>query len=490
MLAHHYTEALELIRATGGEDSALREPARKALTAAGERAIALHAPALAVGYLQGALDLTADHDPDRARLLFTYLKTKWALGETELELTQRVHDLALASGQRELAAEALALLGQQHWLLGESDRANQRLTEASALVADAPPSRTRAHVRVTMGVRLYMSGSTEEGLELCREGLAEAEALGDEEVTADALRGIGTARASSGDEGGLADLERSAELGEKLSDPLMIHRALNNLANMHWHFGRIEEGARYLRHDRETQERFGLNPESATMRWVQGEEVFLLELSGAWKLALRDGREFLAALGDDRHYLVASVLMASSSALAAQGDLSRADECSRRALELAREIEDPQSLHSALVFRAKVLVLAGKRREAEVLADEYLAAAPQLNEWFFKDLPWVMLDLGREADFLEQAKAAPPTAWLEAGTAVSNRDFLAAAALYDRIGAKGLEAIARLHAAEDAAAAGCRAEADAELAKAQPFFKAQDAKPFLRRCEVLLAAAS
>jgi class 3 adenylate cyclase len=490
MLAHHYLEALELLRATGGDESALREPARKALTEAGERALALHAPAAAAGYLQTALDLMGPDDPDRAGLLFTYVKTKWALGEGELELIQRVHDLALASGQRELAAEALALLGQQHWLRGESDPANRRLADALALVANAPPSRTRAYVRVAMATRLWMSGRHEEGLKLSREGLAEAEALGDEEVTADALRGIGTIRASQGDEEGLADLERSAELGEKLSDPLMINRALNNLANMYWHFGRIDEGARYLRRDREMQERFGLTPESATMRWIQGEEVFLLEQSGAWQLALRDARAFLASLGDDRHYLVASVLMVSSSALAAQADVSGANEYSQRALELAREIEDPQSLHSALVFRAKALLLERKRGESEALVDEFFAAGPQLNEWFFKDLPWVMLDLGREADYLERAKDAPATPWLEAGTAVANHDFAAAAALYERIGAKGLEAIARLHAAEALVAAGRRAEADAELAKAQPFFAAEGATLYLRRCEALLAAAS
>jgi hypothetical protein len=490
MLAHHYVEALELMRATGADESALREPARKALTEAGERALALHAPAAAAGYLQAALDLIEPDDPDHARLLLNYVKTKWAVGESEFELTQRVHDLALASGQRDLAAEALVLLGQQHWLRGEGDPAYQRATEALALVADAPPSRTRTYVRVAMATRLWMSGRYEEGLILCREGLEEAEALGNDEVTADALRVIGTIRASQGDEGGLRDLERSAELGEMLNDPLMIHRGLNNLANMHWHFGRIAEGGRYLRLDLDSQKRYGLTPESATMRWIRGEEVLMLEMSGAWQHVLRDGREFLAGLGDERHYLRASVLMVSSAALVAQGDVSGAKDYSERALALAREIADPQSLHAALVFRAKALLLEGKRRESEALVDEFFAAGPQLNEWFFKDLPWVTLDLGREADFLEAAKAAPLTPWLEAGKALASRDFAAAAGLYERIGAKGFEAIARLHVAEDAAAAGRRSEADAELAKAQPFFEAQGATPYLRRCETLLAAAS
>jgi class 3 adenylate cyclase len=490
MLAHHYLEALELVRVTGEDESTLREPARKALTEAAERALALHAPGAEVGYLQAALDLIEPEDPDRARVLFTYVKTKWALGESELELTQRVHDLALASGERELAAEALSLLGDQHWTLGEIDLANKHTKEAFALVADAPPSRTKAHTRVGLANRLWISGQEEEGLALARKGLEEAERLGAEDVAANALRGIGTVRAAHGDEGGLDDLARSAELGEKLSDPLTMHQAYNNLANMHWHFGRIAEGARYLKLDREIQERFGLTPQSATMRWIQGEEVMLLEMSGAWKECLSAAREFLTEMGAGNHYLVGPVLLMSSSAHLAQGDVRAALADSQRAFELAREVKDPQALHAAMEIRARVLLLDGQGREAEEIVDELLSLRLQLNEWFVKDLPWLLLDLGREAEYLEPAKGMPATPWLQAGIAIAERDFVGAAAIYERIGAKGSEAVARLHAAEDAAGAGRRSEADAELAKARPFFEAQGAKPYLRRCEALLAAAS
>jgi tetratricopeptide (TPR) repeat protein len=401
-----------------------------------------------------------------------------------------VHDLALASGERELAAEALSLLGDQHWTLGEIDLANKHTKEAFALVADAPPSRTKAHTRVGLANRLWISGQEEEGLALARKGLEEAERLGAEDVAANALRGIGTVRAAHGDEGGLDDLARSAELGEKLSDPLTMHQAYNNLANMHWHFGRIAEGARYLKLDREIQERFGLTPQSATMRWIQGEEVMLLEMSGAWKECLSAAREFLTEMGAGNHYLVGPVLLMSSSAHLAQGDVRAALADSQRAFELAREVKDPQALHAAMEIRARVLLLDGQGREAEEIVDELLSLRLQLNEWFVKDLPWLLLDLGREAEYLEPAKGMPATPWLQAGIAIAERDFVGAAAIYERIGAKGSEAVARLHAAEDAAGAGRRSEADAELAKARPFFEAQGAKPYLRRCEALLAAAS
>ena len=68
MLAHHYLEALELLRITGGDESTLREPARKALTEAGERSRALHAPTAAADFFEQALELTAEDDPGRASL--------------------------------------------------------------------------------------------------------------------------------------------------------------------------------------------------------------------------------------------------------------------------------------------------------------------------------------------------------------------------------------------------------------------------------------
>jgi class 3 adenylate cyclase/tetratricopeptide (TPR) repeat protein len=484
MLAHHYSEALELVRVTGGDENAFREPARKALTEAGERALALHAPAAAAGYLEGALELAAEDDPGYAALFFSYVKTKVMLGEGGFELPARAHEVALASGERELAAEALSLAATDHWVLGERELAIRSAEEAFALVADAPLSRTKAQVRVALSNRLWISGRDDEGLELALEGLAEAEELGAEDVAANALRQIGTIRAYRGAEEGLADLERSFELGEKLGDPMIVHLALNNLANMLWHFGRVDEGAGKLKLDREIQERFGLTPESGSMKWIRGEEILLFELSGAWKRCLSAAREFLTALGDERYYLITPVLLITSSVRLALGDLPAALEDSRRGLEFAREVQDPQQLHSALHFHARPLLLAGRRRESEALLDELLALRPQLNEWWFRDLPWLMLDLGREAEYVELAGAAPPTPWLGAGVALAGRDFAAAA------GAKGAEAVARLHAAENAAAAGRRSEADAELAKAQPFFEAEGATTYLRRCETLLAAAS
>ncbi|MGN6431559.1 MAG: AAA family ATPase [Gaiellaceae bacterium] len=491
MLAHHYLEALDLFRATGRDEGVLRDAVWRALAEAGERARALHSPAAAASYLEEALKLAPEDDPGYAAVLFEYVKARWSLGSLS-GLNRRAYEKALASGNVELAAEALSLESTALWAQGDTKQANQLAEEAFALVADAPLSRTKAQVTAQLASRVWISGRDEEGLALGREALAEAEQLGAEDVAAHALRVVGSIRAVRSDERGLRDLERSVAIGMKLSDPSIIHLSSNNLANMLWHFGRIAEGARYLESDREAQLRFGLTPESGSLRWIEGEEVFLLEMSGAWAESLQKARAFLMAMEGKHHYLVAPIRQTAAGVMLSQGDLVGALAESERALGLSRETNDPQQLQPALVYRARVLDVAGQRDGAAQLLDEYFALEPrpQLDEWWFMHLPVLMLDLGREAEYLQRAAGTPVTPWLEAGLAIAHRDFSAAADVYERIGARGAEAIARLHAAEKAAGAGRRPEADTELAKAQQFFEAEGATLYRRRCEALLAAAS
>jgi tetratricopeptide (TPR) repeat protein len=330
----------------------------------------------------------------------------------------------------------------------------------------------------------------DEGLSLALETLAEAEAVGAEDVAAHALRVIGTIRAASGDERGFADLERSVEIGEKLHDPLTMHLAYNNMANMHWHFGRVAEGARCLEIDRETQMRFGLTPGSGNLRWIEGEEILHLDLIGKWNDVVRRAERFMSSLGHGRHYLVGACNLLLANAWVALGDLPGALSSSERALELARQVKDPQQLHPALLARARTLLATDRRRESGELLDELMDAKPLLNEYWFKELPWALLELGRQEEYLTAAEDAAQTPWVEAGVAVASRDFAKAAAIYKDCGAWGIEAIARLHAAEQLASEGQATRAEQELTKARGYFEAEGATPYLRRCDAVLAAAS
>ena len=169
MLAHHYLEALALdSRDAAGRRARFESRPAKALTEAAERALALHAPAPRPAILEAALELTPPDDPGSSEVCSSrYVKTKWALGEIELELTRGARDLALASGQRELAAEALSLLAHQLWLQRRQRSRIPAVRRApSRYVADAPPSRTTAKCPRRQGESSLDRRAHEEGLTL------------------------------------------------------------------------------------------------------------------------------------------------------------------------------------------------------------------------------------------------------------------------------------------------------------------------------------
>jgi hypothetical protein len=98
------------------------------------------------------------------------------------------------------------------------------------------------------------------------------------------------------------------------------------------------------------------------------------------------------------------------------------------------------------------------------------------------DTPFVLIELGREADWLAATEGLPATRWDEAGLAAARGDLVTAAEKYAEIGARFMEAWARLLAAE-------RGEI-AQLEPARAYFSSVGATPFLARCDAVLAASA
>ena len=74
MLAYHWSSALELVRASGGDDDELVERTRLALRAAGDRAFALNSFAVAAAQYEDALGSLAGRRPERPDLLFLWAR--------------------------------------------------------------------------------------------------------------------------------------------------------------------------------------------------------------------------------------------------------------------------------------------------------------------------------------------------------------------------------------------------------------------------------
>jgi ATP/maltotriose-dependent transcriptional regulator MalT len=177
---------------------------------------------------EAAVDLWPADDRNSRDLLRARQGQHSADSTTGWDVITEARDGLLALGDGEGAAEAEALLGDILWREGQQERAFGRLEAAVALLSHAPPSAAKAHVVQELSRLLMLAGRNAEAIRLGGEALAMARTLELDVIEAQTLNNIGTARVASGDVGGLADLERSAELAEAANAAGALSRARIN----------------------------------------------------------------------------------------------------------------------------------------------------------------------------------------------------------------------------------------------------------------------
>jgi class 3 adenylate cyclase/tetratricopeptide (TPR) repeat protein len=199
--------------------------------------------------------------------------------------------------------------------------------------------------------------------------------------------------------------------------------------------------------------------------------------------------------GQTRHFM----LVSGDRGLRAVIRLSRGDgegalEDTARALELARQSDDPHVLWSALSMRAWTLLEVGREGEAAAHLDELLAEkrAPASGR-FYVGHPLALSvahALGRADEMLKWMKrpGAPRTRWLDAAEALAAGNVVGAADVYASLGHRPLEAYMRLRAARALTAEGLRAEAEQQLRQARAAFRSTGATHLVHECDALLVA--
>ena len=368
MLAHHYSSALELARAAGADTTALEEPARRAFHEAGDRAYALSAYQTARGFYAAALEVWPEDEPPSPELLIRYgriLNSVDLGGQPEI-LTGAV-EAARATGNSGLAAEAETLMCEMYWLQGLRDEGFAHLRAAEELVEDEPSSYGKAYVMTNSSRFWMLAGEGEHAIRVGREALAMAEELGLEELQAHALDNIGVARIGLGDNGGIADLERSIEIADRINS-IESARAYGNLASALDDLGQLERSWELLREGRLRAERFGLDD---WLLWLRGESAWPPYYSGRWDEALRVVDDLIEDFMTHRFWMESPCRVLRSRMRLATGDEQGAREDAGRGLELARDAKDPQVLWPALASSARGLLLVDLQR-AEQLVDELL----------------------------------------------------------------------------------------------------------------------
>jgi hypothetical protein len=284
-------------------------------------------------------------------------------------------------------------------------------------------------------------------------------------------------RIKLGEADGLEDLKRSHALAEQSNAPDDIGRALNNLSNMCWNLGLLEEGTRYRLLGREAVLRFG---DKSALRWSDHEQFLDDYLRGNLADALVQARYCLET---HRHtYLEGAARLIAAEILAVQGDVAGALVEAERAVAAARTVADAQQLGPALVSFGYVLHAAGREAESRQTFAEVLASAGMLryHEWI-QALPLTLVEQGGGEAYTAAAPRAP-NPWVQAASAAVAGELGDASRLYGEIGARYYEAWTALLAAE-------RGEG-VDLTSAHAYFVRQSAVPYVRRCERLLQASA
>jgi class 3 adenylate cyclase len=495
LLAYHYQQALKLARAAGIEDDpALVQRTRESLHAAGERALALSAYAAAAEFFADALALSAGDDPGRPQLLLKRARALSPMGVASLELVSEALDGFRAAGDVEGVAEAAAVASRLSWFSGDRGGTDRYSAIALDAVADRPTSRARAEALANQSGFLMLDGRYEESIRVGTEALPLVEALGMEEQRARLHIVLGSARYGLGDSGGFQQIETGIAIAEAAGSFEMVVIGYNNLTSGLNSFARLADARRAWQQQVKIAERYGLG---RALRFARLEGACWAYLDGRWDEALAVAEELIAAAdAGDRHYSDPAALALRAWIRLARGDAAGADRDSERAAALARD-SDVQARAVGYSIRAAIALDSGSGPEPAGLASDLAKIGTRLtsalNTAFptFADAAWVFRDLGRENEFREVILDANPieSPWNDAARAICDGDLRLAADIIDGIGHTAAAAYARLRAAKAFAAAGQEAEAAAQRAQAEAFYRQVGATQFLREGERLGGAS-
>jgi class 3 adenylate cyclase/tetratricopeptide (TPR) repeat protein len=381
LLAYHYSEALELARASAmtEEVSALEPPLLESLLTAGEAAMRLDASRAARHYTRALEFVRPDH-ADRAEILARAAQASARSGRFEEaeRLYKEVVDVAQAKGNQLQAGDAMVGLASVLWHRGETARGRKTLEEGIRLLESEGPSQelTRAYAQVAFDAAA--SGHLQEGVAWSNKALEMADRLEVVELRAQSLAFRGGARGELGDLGGLDDLREALKLTQDLGLPRETAQVQVILGDMLWATDGPKASLEALQAGIEVAERRGITDMAMSIQAETVRPLFDLgEWDGLLDVADRVTRWFQARGGGYFEVLArifkyrVEVCRGSSRASATQ-----------EFLPVAREIGDVQVLIPGLAVAALHEQVEGNLEAASLLIEEVEDLAKTRSDWY------------------------------------------------------------------------------------------------------------
>jgi len=477
--AHHYVSALEALP-RGAEAADLLRSARLALREAGDRAASLNAFEAAVRDYERALELWPEDDRERPRLLLSLAEQRSRAEIWDERDAATARDALLAAGDEAGAAVAEILRAEVLWNLGRGEDVLAGQERAARLAAKLPVSPSKARVYAGL-FRLHWLANRDDlvAVNFGDEALAMTEELGLLEVRAQVLSTRGGWRAMKGDRGGLAMLEESIALFERLNSS-DAQRPYNNLADNHYNYGELDAAAAAVERMKTAWKRFAVLD---WLRWAESQEIRLDYAAGRWDEAVELAERWIAdAHSRGGHYLESLFRWYRGRIRLARGDRTAAVDDGEAALELARVARDPQLVIPSLAFLSHVrweLDEEDADKLALELVDRCRGLELNMAQDWFPEVAVVLAALDHTEAIEDAAAEAPtPTLWRDAGLAIGRGELQSAGEIFSQMGARPFEAETIVLAAR----AGLRAD----LPKAIKFFSEVGASTYVAEAESLL----
>ena len=490
MLAHHYARALEYARDTGQPTEDLEIRTRLALRDAADRAGALSSLTAAQQHYRAALALWPKDDPAWPALVVATADA--GLGGNRDQITEwllEARDRLEASGDLGNAAKAEMLNGFHYWNVGQGRQSLTSYSKAYSLIERAEPSPTVAHVASRLVIFTMLRGQVDETMALCERALGIADEFDLEDIRFHVLNTRGVIRVVyQGDLGGLADMEASLEIADRLSAVDGMIRGCKNLASTLAELGDLGRAVELERRGVEVARRFGIEFQ---LVWFETELGILAFLDGDWDAAdeafTRLDR-WIQQMGP--HYMEAAAHITRAKIQAARGEAgARAD--SDQALDFARRSGEPQVLLPSLADAALIAATSADgdagRRVAD-LFDELVEALPGTAMWSNWSTVFALaLALTDQPERLATLDTQGPSRWATAARLIIAGRYAEAGDELGEIGGKPEQALARLLAARALIRSGNRAEGEVELRRAVEFWVGVRATRYLAIAEALMA---
>jgi class 3 adenylate cyclase/tetratricopeptide (TPR) repeat protein len=398
-LAHHYLEALEYGRTSGGEGlGELRADTATALYLAADRVWPLDA-ARADTYLAQAVELMADGHPMRPRTLSRAADVASLRGRHD-EAVDRFEEAIAgfqAAGDRHGEGEALGLLARVLSRRGELARSDELMEASIALLEADPPSPELVRIYNRKAGGLLTATAYEDCLALTERALALAEELGLDDEYVRALQFRGAARCETGDEGGLDDLRLAIERGRSAGHGQSLGLALGNYAFELWFREGPAEALGAWREMRRLAEGRGFLSQLQQAR--MGELECLFDL-GEWDDVMRIANAMWRHAEDRRSEIGVYAQLFAAWVRLRRGEYERVRARIDRLLDDARRLGLVEYLVPAIVCAAEVRRLSSDAAGARTLLVEFgerTAAEPRSRALFLPIVARGLAALGEPA---------------------------------------------------------------------------------------------